>query len=411
MSRRLLEALGVAAVLVAVVLLLRVARVPVDAQSQQPPREGRPGPTTPWGDPDLQGIWTATPTPLQRPAKYANKNSSPTKNAPNWTSRARPSSAEKQRVASAARHRAGRRRRLQHRHLPVAQAHRPANVAHRRSAGRAHSADDAGGEEAETACASMRSRCCRRPTSARTSCPAAPVGSTGRRRRDGPRRRPYYMPPVGGGGRRDQSLRRSRGSRSGERCMGGDPARLRAASAGSSSRAIRSIFYDTGQGQGWQRVIPITDAPHLPVDVRQWWGDSRGHWEGNTLVVDVTNFSPKSNFQGARENLHLVERWTRVDANTLEYTVTIEDPTTGRSRGPSSRSMNEAGRQGESHLQRAAMSRGQLRHAGAAGRARAPKSARSRRERSRSGDDVHSARAAVLPAASPTAATTPIRCR
>jgi hypothetical protein len=89
-----------------------------------------------------------------------------------------------------------------------------------------------------------------------------------------------------------------------------------------------SIFYDTGQGQGWQRVIPITDRPHLPEHIRQWWGDSRGRWEGQTLVVDVTNFSPKTDFQGSRENLHLVERWTRVDADTLEYVVKIEDPTT-----------------------------------------------------------------------------------
>jgi hypothetical protein len=89
-----------------------------------------------------------------------------------------------------------------------------------------------------------------------------------------------------------------------------------------------SIFYDTGQGQGWQRVIPITDRPHLPSHVRQWWGDSRGRWEGNTLVVDVTNFTSKTDYQGSRENLHLVERWTRVDANTIEYTVTVEDPTT-----------------------------------------------------------------------------------
>jgi hypothetical protein len=61
--------------------------------------------------------------------------------------------------------------------------------------------------------------------------------------------------------------------------------------------------------------------------VRLWWGDSRGRWEGSTLVVDVTNFSSKSNFQGAHENLHLVERWTRTDAETLQYTVTIEDAT------------------------------------------------------------------------------------
>ena len=89
-----------------------------------------------------------------------------------------------------------------------------------------------------------------------------------------------------------------------------------------------SIFYDTGQGQGWQRVIPVTSSPHLPRHVRQWWGDSRGRWEGNTLVVDVTNFSAKTDFQGSRENLHLVERWTRLDANTIEYAVTMEDPTT-----------------------------------------------------------------------------------
>ena len=89
-----------------------------------------------------------------------------------------------------------------------------------------------------------------------------------------------------------------------------------------------SIFYDVGQGQGWQRTIPLNGGPHLPQSIRERFGDSRGHWEGNTLVVDVTNFSPKSDFMGARENLHLVERWTRADAKTLEYSVTIEDPTT-----------------------------------------------------------------------------------
>ena len=94
------------------------------------------------------------------------------------------------------------------------------------------------------------------------------------------------------------------------------------------SPAAVSIFYDTGQGQGWQRIIPVTNRPHLPSHVRQWWGDSRGRWEGNTLVVDVTNFTAKTDFQGSRENLHLVERWTPVDAQTIEYTVTVEDPTT-----------------------------------------------------------------------------------
>jgi hypothetical protein len=54
---------------------------------------------------------------------------------------------------------------------------------------------------------------------------------------------------------------------------------------------------------------------------------ARGHWDGNTLVIDVTNFSPKTDYQGARENLHLLERWTRTSPTTLEYVVTIEDPT------------------------------------------------------------------------------------
>ncbi len=88
-----------------------------------------------------------------------------------------------------------------------------------------------------------------------------------------------------------------------------------------------SMFYDVGQGQGWQRNIVMDGSPHLPANIRQWYGDSRGHWEGNTLVVDVTNFSAKTDFQGARENLHLIERWTRTGPTSLEYAVTMEDPT------------------------------------------------------------------------------------
>jgi len=88
-----------------------------------------------------------------------------------------------------------------------------------------------------------------------------------------------------------------------------------------------SIFYDVGQGQGWQRNIVMDGSPHLPASIRQWYGDSRGRWEGNTLVIDVTNFTPKTDFQGSRENLHVVERWTRIGPTTLEYAVTVEDPT------------------------------------------------------------------------------------
>jgi hypothetical protein len=76
------------------------------------------------------------------------------------------------------------------------------------------------------------------------------------------------------------------------------------------------------------RVIPLDGRPHLPGSIRQWHGDSRGRWEGKTLVVDTTNFSPKSSFMGSAENLHLVERFTRVAPDTIEYALTLDDPTT-----------------------------------------------------------------------------------
>jgi len=88
-----------------------------------------------------------------------------------------------------------------------------------------------------------------------------------------------------------------------------------------------TMYYDIGQGQGYQRNVVMNGSPHLPSNIRQWWGDSRGHWEGNTLVVDITNFSGKTSYLGSRENLHLVERWTRIDKDNLEYIVRVEDPT------------------------------------------------------------------------------------
>ena len=76
------------------------------------------------------------------------------------------------------------------------------------------------------------------------------------------------------------------------------------------------------------RIIPIDGSAHVSPAVRQWLGDSRGRWEGDTLVVETTNFTGKTNFRGSGEGLHLVERFTRVDADTLNYEFTVEDPTT-----------------------------------------------------------------------------------
>lgn len=75
------------------------------------------------------------------------------------------------------------------------------------------------------------------------------------------------------------------------------------------------------------RRVPLDGSPHLPSNIRQWGGDSRGHWEGDTLVIDTTNFQKDFSFRGSDENLHLIERLTRTDPDTIIYRFTIDDPT------------------------------------------------------------------------------------
>src|SRR3954451_659574 len=76
------------------------------------------------------------------------------------------------------------------------------------------------------------------------------------------------------------------------------------------------------------RIVPPDGRPPSPSSLRAWMGDSRGRWEGDTLVIDTTNFTDRTNFRGAGANLHLVERLTRLDPDTIEYRFTVEDPTT-----------------------------------------------------------------------------------
>ena len=76
------------------------------------------------------------------------------------------------------------------------------------------------------------------------------------------------------------------------------------------------------------RVIPTDGAAHLPDTIRQWAGDSRGRWEGDTLVVDTTNFTDKTAYQGSSAALHVVERFTRVSTDRVMYQFTVEDPQT-----------------------------------------------------------------------------------
>ncbi len=84
---------------------------------------------------------------------------------------------------------------------------------------------------------------------------------------------------------------------------------------------ISEAFHDA-------RIIPLDGRPHLSKEIRQWNGDSRGYWEGDTLVVETQNFSANSYYRGAAEGLHLIERFTRSDRDTLNYQMTFYDPST-----------------------------------------------------------------------------------
>jgi hypothetical protein len=78
------------------------------------------------------------------------------------------------------------------------------------------------------------------------------------------------------------------------------------------------------------RIVPLEGQPHVGANIKQWLGDSRGHWDGDTLVVETTNFTDRTNVGGARHSdaLKVTERYTRVDADTLELKITIDDPQT-----------------------------------------------------------------------------------
>ena len=84
---------------------------------------------------------------------------------------------------------------------------------------------------------------------------------------------------------------------------------------------LNEMIHDT-------RIIPLDGRPHLPGHVRSWLGDSRGHWEGDTLVVETTNFSEKRSFRGSSESMTLVERFRRIDADTVAYEFTVDDAPT-----------------------------------------------------------------------------------
>ena len=277
---------------------------------------------TAWGDPDLQGIWTdESDTPLQRSPRYANQEF--------FTAEQR---AELDRQRSAL---IGRDRRAQRgTEADVAGAYNAVFTPMKRTGARtSRIVDPPNGRlpsltaEAQKVAAAEREFRVALLQSTET-CKNKEPACNGGKYDPTPSPRFAELPPRYNTARMNRQYGPEDNALP-ERCLTGG---LPEFGNVSFRRIVQapggiSIFYDVGQGQGWQRNIVMDGRPHLPSDIRQWYGDSRGRWEGNTLVVDVTNFSPKTDFQGARENLHLIERWTRTSPTTLEYAVTIEDPT------------------------------------------------------------------------------------
>lgn len=315
-ARLLVSSVGVVAF---VSLLLSMAQPSLEGQAQAA-KAGK----TPWGDPDLQGIWNDPyDTPLQRSPQYANQEFFTDAQL-----------AELDRVRANLLRREYRDKDAQGKgtEQDVAGAYNAVFESHRPTGKRTSLIVDPpnGRIPALTPAAQKRAEEYKKyqlalmanTNTCKIGAPSCRGGTYGP-----PSPRRNEVPPIYSVDR----LNRADGPEDRgmpERCMGaGLP------DFGGYRRIVQgpgtvSMYYDVGQGQGWSRVIPVTDAPHLPATFRRWWGDSRGRWEGNTLVVDVTNFTPKLEFRGARENLHIVERWTRVDAETLRYEVRIEDPTT-----------------------------------------------------------------------------------
>jgi hypothetical protein len=279
---------------------------------------------TPWGEPDLQGIWTdETDTPLQRPARYANQQ---------FFTATQRTELDDARAAVLSRD-----ARAQHgTEDDVASGYNSAFWSWKRVGMRTSLIVDppAGRIPLLTTDAQKIAATERQFRLAllqgTDTCKNKSVACSGGKYDPMPSPQRAEPPPRYNTAR----INRNDGpedSALAERCLTGGLPEF-GGPTGSFRRIVQtpggiSIFYDVGQGQGWQRNIIMNGSSHLANDIRQWFGDSRGHWEGDTLVIDVTNFSPKTDFQGARENLHLVERWTRTGTTSLEYAVTVEDPT------------------------------------------------------------------------------------
>ena len=316
MRRRVFESLGVAAVLAALVVLLQLSAQGQGEGGAAAP--AGPAPKTALGHPDLQGIWLDEfQTPLERPAQYADREFL--------------TEEERQQQDDERSGNVGRNRRVERgSQQDVAGAYN-AVFTSAKPTGRRTSlvVEPANGripaltpamQERNRADREFRLALLQNTETCKAKAPACNGGTYGP-----PSPRLAETPQFYNtqrmnrhNGPEDQSL--------GDRCMLGREPDFNAFRRIVQGPESVAIGIDTGQGQGYQRVVYLT-GKHPPSSIRLRHGDSRGRYEGNSLIVETTNFSPKWPFRGAAENLTLVEKFTRIDAKTLEYQVTITDPT------------------------------------------------------------------------------------
>ena len=271
--------------------------IPVLASAQTAPK-GKPAarpwtpPKTPWGEPDLQGLYSnKTITPFERPAEFAGK-----------AELSDEETAELERRAS----------------------ERTVDI--RNARGTESDVSSAYNEfwwDRGKKVTTKRSSLVVDPPDGRVP----PLTTEAQRRAAEEYKQPIYRGGGANGRGTDSTTDRSLF----ERCITrGLPGAMSPSAYNNTYRIVQSPGYVAVQIEmlGGARVIPTTGGSHVGPLLRQYMGDSRGHWEGNTLVVETTNFTNRTLYRGAAENLTLVERFTKVDANTLEYAFTVTDPTT-----------------------------------------------------------------------------------
>ena len=315
------------AAIAAVAISAAISVVATEALAQAPAASGTTL-KTPWGEPDLQGIWTDEfDTPLQRPAKYATQE---------FFTAAQREELDRQRGALYG----DDPRQQRGSAIDVGGAYNTSFLTVKHAGPRTSMiVDPPDGRippqtpQAQRAAAADREFRLALLASTEACKTGLPVCAGGKYDPIPSPRFAEVAPRYHTGN--FARLNRSDGPEDdglADRCLHNGLPEFGSLFGGSYRRIVQtpggvSIFYDVNQGQGWQRNIVMNGSPHVPAGIRQWYGDSRGHWEGDTLVIDVTNFTPKTDVFGSRENLHLVERWTRTGPRTLAYQVTIEDPT------------------------------------------------------------------------------------